>query len=192
MDADPSVPLRLWKSDLATTRAHLKKARLNQHSAHRRDAVTERVDAAVAASGRPKLMKLLRKLGPCTALVVWKPDALGRDATDILKTIRTVKACGAEVYCMDLNYDDVTHNKDVMNTLKAMSALEQMTGKTRALADALGRGVAGGRIGRPPSLDDATKAKVCACLEAGETVSTVARRFHTSRQTVLRVRDAKR
>ncbi len=190
MDADPAKPSKLQKSDLAETRAHLRKARQEGFHPVRRDAVTERVSAAIAASGRPKFVNLLRKLRPGTALIVWKLDALGRDAADVLKTIRKVKAGGASIYCMEIYRDDISSNKNVMTTLGALAELDRATGKIRDVAGSLGRGVGGGRVGRPPSLDDATKAQVRACLAKGIKVSAVAKRFHTSRQTVLRIRDA--
>ncbi|MCG7626003.1 helix-turn-helix domain-containing protein [Epibacterium sp. Ofav1-8] len=56
----------------------------------------------------------------------------------------------------------------------------------------MGRGAAGGRIGRPPALDDAAQAAVRADLEAGMTVAAVARRYNTSHQTILRIRDARK
>lgn len=188
MSAEPPDPRRLLPSALGITRAHLSKARREGFGVHRRDAVTERISSAVAASGRPKFMKLLQKLGPNTGLVVWRLDGLGRDAADILKTIRKVHARGAEVICMDVYQDDI--NSTVMNTLEAISKLERSNAKTLKAASSLGRGVVGGRIGRPQSLDSETQIKVLASLKAGETVSAVARRYNTSRQTIMRMRDA--
>jgi len=185
--AESSVRRQHRKSDLAQTRAHLKEARRNHFNIDRRNAVTEQVSAALAASGRPQFVKLLRKLGPYTGLVVWHLDGLGRDATDILRTIDKVRAQGAEIYCMDVHIDDMSRDEASMRMLRFMADLERKTGKTLGIP---GRGPAGGRIGRPPSLDDATKAQVRASLAKGDTVSEVARRFNTSRQTVLRIRDA--
>lgn len=190
MSAEPPDPRRLLPSALGITRAHLSKARRENFDVHRRDAVTERISSAVAASGRPKFMKLLQKLGPKTGLVVWRLDGLGRDATDILKTIRKVHARGAEVICMDVYQDDIIQSPSTMRTLEAMSKLERSNAKTLKAASSLGRGVAGGRIGRPQSLDSETQIKVLANLKAGETVSAVARRYNTSRQTIMRMRDA--
>lgn len=76
MGAEPPDPRRLLPSTLGTTRAHLSKARRENFEVHRRDAVTEQISSAVAASGRPKFMKLLRKLGPRTGLIVWRLDGL--------------------------------------------------------------------------------------------------------------------
>jgi putative DNA-invertase from lambdoid prophage Rac len=49
---------------------------------------------------------------------------------------------------------------------------------------------AGKRFGRPPSLDQGKRKLVVKRLKAGATVAEVAREFDTSRQTILRVRDA--
>jgi putative DNA-invertase from lambdoid prophage Rac len=45
-------------------------------------------------------------------------------------------------------------------------------------------------FGRPALLDEDQRAAVRLALEAGASVSAVARRFVTSRQTVMRARDA--
>ena len=192
VDRAPSNPRRLKASDLAITRTHLKKARRKCFEVHRRDAVTERVSAAVAASGRPKFRELLRKLPRGTALVVPELDCLGRDATDVLRTIREVVALGLSVYCMSMDVDKLSDDETALSTLEHVAKLEHRVATGRSATDRRGLGVAGGRIGRPPSLDDATRAKVRKELAAGQTVSDLARRYNTSRQTILRVRDAER
>ena len=177
-------------NDLATIRAHLAAARDDGFDVHRRNAVKEKVSAAVAASGRPKLVKLLRKLGPGTGLVVRTLDGLGRDAADILKTIRTVSESGAEVYCIAVSSDELTNRKEFLAALDFIAALDRRVADTREQTKKLGRGVAGGKAGRPHSLDDAERASVRVGLSNGETVSALAKRYNTSRQTILRVRDA--
>ena len=47
---------------------------------------------------------------------------------------------------------------------------------------------AGKRFGRPPSLSEEQQTEVNARLTAGESVSSLARAFKTSRQTIMRVR----
>ena len=79
-----------------------------------------------------------------------------------------------------------------LSILEGLARLDQAAARTLTAAGRAGRGVKGGRIGRPPSLDDATRAKVRKELAAGQTVSDLARRYNTSRQTILRVRDAER
>ena len=46
-------------------------------------------------------------------------------------------------------------------------------------------------LGRPPSLTDDQRKVVERQLEQGATVSALAREFNTSRNTIMRVRDAK-
>lgn len=183
-----------WQSrtayERATIRTHVKAARADGFTIHSRLAVSERIGASVAVSGRPKLMRLIRQLEPGDALVVHTLDGLGRDASDVLKTIRRVHEMGAEAFCVSLARDHLFLDDDFMNIMTAMAALERSTDSERKKARAKGLGVAGGRVGRPPSLDEKTQADVRADLEAGETVAVVARRYNTSRQTILRVRDA--
>ncbi len=185
-------PRRLKASDLAVTRAHLKAVRASGYPIHRRNAVTERVGAAVAASGRPKFMQLLRKLDHHATLIVCTLDGLGRDAADILATIRQVEARGAEVCCLAISDEELSGCKDFMPALEGLALLSAQVDVERGRAKDRGFGVAGGRIGRPRSLDDAARAAILVGLEAGETVSVLARRHNTSRQTILRVRDAGR
>lgn len=67
-----------------------------------------------------------------------------------------------------------------MSTLEALAKLDQSAAKTKNA----------GRtpVGRPPSLDQETRAKVWACLAAGEKVADLALTFDTTRQTIMRVR----
>ena len=46
-------------------------------------------------------------------------------------------------------------------------------------------------LGRPPSLTDDQRKAIEWRLEQGATVSALARAFNTSRNTIMRVRDAK-
>lgn len=177
--------------DKATIRTHVKAARSDGFTVHSRYAVSERVGASVAASGRPKLMALIRQLKPGDALVVYTLDGMGRDAADVLNTIRLIHEKEAEPFCASLGRDENLYNDaEFIDIMNAVAALEGIVDKERTQARANGLGAAGGRIGRPPSLDEETQTKVRASLEAGETIATVARRYNTSRQTIMRVRDA--
>ena len=89
-------------SDRAIIRKHTEAARLDGFTVHSRLTVSERVGASVAASGRPKLIRLIRDLRPGEALVVYTLDGLGRDASDVLRTIRLISEMGAEPFCASL------------------------------------------------------------------------------------------
>ncbi len=48
----------------------------------------------------------------------------------------------------------------------------------------------GKRLGRPASIDAARRAEILAGLAQGASLSALARRYRTSRQTVMRIRNA--
>jgi putative DNA-invertase from lambdoid prophage Rac len=75
-----------------------------------------------------------------------------------------------------------------MNVLAAVAQFERdlliertQSGLQRAWAE-------GKKSGRRASLDDTQRAEVRAALEAGATVSALARQYETSRQTILRAK----
>lgn len=181
--ADPAVSQGPTSSDLAVIRARLKGARQEGFDVHKQDVIIENVTAAVAASGRPKFTKLLRGLEPHDGLIVWRLDELGHNAADILKTIRKVADRGAEVYCLEASLDQLPSAEQIMSTLKALAKLDQSAARTKRAGRT--------RVGRPPSLDQEARSKVQAGLAAGETVTDLARRFNTTRQTIMRTRSTK-
>ena len=164
-------------------RGRLKAARDEGFDVRKQAVIIENANAAVAASGRPKFSKLLRSLEPQDGLIVWRLDELGHNATDILKTIQKVADCGAEVYCMGASRDQLSSTEQVMSTLKALAKLDQSAAKTKSA----------GRtpVGRPPSLDQQARSKVRAGIAAGEKIIDLARTFNTTRQTIMRIRNAK-
>lgn len=77
-----------------------------------------------------------------------------------------------------------------MGVINAVAQFERdlLVERTRS---GLARARAQGRkLGRPPSLDPARRAAVLAGLGRGEGLSALAREHGTSRQTVMRLRDA--
>ena len=50
---------------------------------------------------------------------------------------------------------------------------------------------AGKQFGRPPALNGEERAAVVQRLDAGATIAEIAREFKTTRQTIMRVREAK-
>jgi putative DNA-invertase from lambdoid prophage Rac len=81
--------------------------------------------------------------------------------------------------------------KLTMNVLNAVAEFERdlliertQAGLSRAKSE-------GETLGRPPSLPDDQRREVERRLKEGITVSALAREFNTSRQTIMRVRDAR-
>lgn len=152
--------------------------------------VSETISGSAPSGQRPGFAKLFDRMEDGDTLVVTKLDRLGRDAIDVVQTVGRLAASGVRVVCLALGGVDLTSaaGKMTMGVLAAVSQFERdlLIERTQAgLARAKAEGKA---LGRPSSLTDQDRAAARAALAAGDTVSAVARRFNTSRQTVLRAR----
>lgn len=125
-------------------------------------------------------------------LVVTKLDRLGRNAMNVRKTVDALAADGVRVYCLALGGMDLTSatGKMTMGVITAVAEFEKdlLIERTHA---GLSRAKAEGKaLGRPKSLTEGNTEEVHRRLAAGESVAAIARAMGTSRQTVMRVRDA--
>lgn len=155
-------------------------------------AITETVSGSVEAAQRKGFAKLLDKLEAGDVLVVTKLDRLGRNAMDVRATVDRLSAAGVRVHCLALGGMDLTSpaGKMTMGVISAMAEFERdlLIERTQAgLARAKAEGKA---LGRPQSLKGSAIDTVRARLAAGESVAAVARAHGTSRQTIMRIRDA--
>jgi putative DNA-invertase from lambdoid prophage Rac len=125
-------------------------------------------------------------------LVVTKLDRLGRNAMDVGSTVAELAEMGVRVHCLALGGVDLASSTGrlTMNVINAVAEFERdllvertQAGLSRAKAE-------GRRLGRPASLMMEQRKEVARRLQEGATVSALAREFKTSRQTILRVRDA--
>ena len=156
-----------------------------------RRVVSETISGSTAIAQRPGFMKLLDRLEPDDVLVVSKMDRLGRNAMDVSTTVDMLAKLGVRVHCLALGGVDLTSpaGRMTMNVINAVAQFErdQLIERTQA---GLKRAKEGGAtFGRPAALDAAQRAVVRSELAAGVSISEVARKLGTSRQTVMRVRD---
>ncbi len=154
--------------------------------------ITETVSGSVAASERTGFKKLLDKLESGDVLVVTKLDRLGRNAMDVRSTVETLVGLGIRVHCLALGGVDLTSpaGKMTMGVIAAVAEFERdlLIERTQSgLARAKSEGRA---LGRPHSLSKPQTELVVERLASGKSVASLARQFGTSRQTVMRVRDA--
>jgi putative DNA-invertase from lambdoid prophage Rac len=158
----------------------------------KRRVVSETVSGSSAIEQRPGFMKLMDRLERDDVLIVTKLDRLGRNAMDVTATVAKLADMGVRVHCLALGGADLTSaaGRMTMQVINAVAQFERdlliertQSGLERARA-------AGERLGRPSSLDEDQQAAVRASLQAGTSVSELARGFGTSRQTIMRVRDA--
>ena len=157
-----------------------------------RRVVAETVSGSVPSMQRPGFAKLLDRLEAGDVLVVTKLDRLGRDTIDVVGTVDRLASMGVRVHCLALGGADLTSpaGRMVMTVLGAVAQFERDLIVERTQAG-LARAKAEGKpLGRPAALDAAARARALDLLAAGESVAEVARQLRTSRQTILRVRDA--
>lgn len=154
--------------------------------------VEEKVSGSVPAMQRPGFVKLLDKLEEGDTLVVTKLDRIGRDSIDVQSTVRLFAERGIRLIVLQLGNLDLTSSAGelMVKVLAAVADFERdlivertQAGQARARAE-------GKHMGRPSKTSDAEKAAIRQRLEAGASVSQVARDYGISRASVIAIRDA--
>ncbi|WP_170419792.1 recombinase family protein [Ruegeria atlantica] len=154
--------------------------------------VAETVSGSVAIARRKGFGRLLDKMERGDILIVTKLDRLGRDAIDVSTIVAKLEKLGIRVHCLTLGGVDLTSSagKLTMGVINAVAQFERdlLIERTQS---GLARAKAQGKpLGRPAALTVDQQAQVRARIAAGETVSAIARDMDTSRQTIMRARDA--
>jgi len=153
--------------------------------------VSETISGSTAINQRKGFMLLVDRLESGDVLIVTKLDRLGRNAMDVSATVGNLAAMGVRVHCLALGGVDLASSSGrmTMYVLNAVAQFERdlLIERTQA---GLNRARSEGKIlGRPPTFTEKQKRDVYDQLVAGMSVSAIARRFSTSRQTIMRVRD---
>ena len=151
----------------------------------------EGVSGKVCAMQRPAFCLLLGKIRKGETLVVSKLDRLGRDAIDVLQTLRMLGDRGVKVVVLQLGNTDLTSaaGKLLLSMLAAVAEMERdlLVERTQA---GLARAKAGGvRLGRPPKTSQGQRIEILSKLKSGVTVSACAREYGISRASVIGIRE---
>ena len=156
----------------------------------KRRIIEESISGSVAASDRKGFVKLKERIEEGDVLVVTKLDRLGRNAMDIRKTVDELSAMGVRVHCLALGGVDLTSSagKMTMQVISAVAEFEKDLLVERTRAGIERAKAQGKRLGRPPSLTLEQKSEALQLIKDGETISAVARKYKTTRQTIMRVR----
>jgi len=137
---------------------------------------------------RPGLAALLDYARPGDAIVVVGIDRLGRNAAEVMTTIRELR--DREIVLRSLREGIDTSNatgRMVAGVLASLAELKLELGRERRAAAREARRARGQHIGRPKALD-AKKAALAERMHAsGESASTIANTLGVSRATVYRV-----
>lgn len=143
-----------------------------------------------ASSQRPAFRELLTKIRDGETLLVSKLDRLGRDAIDVLQTVRDLGARNIKVVVHQLGSTDLTSpaGKLLLSMLAAVAEMERdlliertQAGLTRARAE-------GKKLGRPSKIAPEQRSDILMSLSQGASISALARRYAASRATIAGVK----
>jgi putative DNA-invertase from lambdoid prophage Rac len=154
--------------------------------------VSETVSGSSAATQRPGFLRLLDRLEQGDVLIVSKLDRLGRDAMDVVGTVRKLAAMGVRVHCLALGGVDLTSSagKMTMGVITTVAEFERDLIVERTQAGLQRAKEQGKQLGRHATLDADQQVAVRKLSADGKSVSELARLYGTSRQTINRARAA--
>lgn len=153
----------------------------------------DKISGTTNAMGRPGFAAMLEKMRDGETLVVSKLDRLGRDAIDVIATVRRLAERRIRVLVHALGGIDLSSSsgKMLVTMLAAVAEMERDLLVERTNAGVARARAEGKHIGRPPKTSAAQRAEVVARLGAGESVSQIARSFGISRATVISIRTSR-
>jgi len=137
---------------------------------------------------RPGLAALLGYARPGDAIVVVGIDRLGRNAAEVMTTIRELR--DRDIVLRSLREGIDTSNatgRMVAGVLASLAELELELGRERRAAARDARRARGQHIGRPRALDKSKAALAQRMHASGESTTTIAATRGVSRATVYRV-----
>jgi len=150
----------------------------------------EGVSGKVGARQRPQFSLLLDKIRDGETIVCSKLDRLGRDAIDVLSTVKHLSKRNIKVIVLQLGNTDLTSTtgKLLLTMLSAVAEMERSLIVERTQAGLARAKAEGKQLGRRSKTTDEQKAEIRKRLTAGESVSSVARAYKVSRATVVEIR----
>jgi DNA invertase Pin-like site-specific DNA recombinase len=149
---------------------------------------TDKLSGTAIRTQRPGLAALLDYAREGDAIVVVGIDRLGRNAAEVMTTIRALGERGIVLRSIREGID--TSNaagRMVAGVLASLAELELELGKERREASRDARRARGQSVGRPRALSDEKVALARRMHASGESASVVAAALGVSRATVYRV-----
>ena len=152
--------------------------------------IEESISGSVAAKERPGFTRLIDRMEFGDVLVVTKLDRLGRNAMDVRATVEHLSNSGVRVHCLALGGVDLTSPAGKMTMQVIAAEFERDLLIERTQSGIIRAKASGKNFGRPPALNMTERAAVIEKLAAGINIAEIAREFNTTRQTVIRIREA--
>jgi DNA invertase Pin-like site-specific DNA recombinase len=149
---------------------------------------TDKLSGTSTRKRRPGLASLMDYARPGDAIVVVGIDRLGRNAAEVMMTIRELGE--RDIMLRSLREGIDTSNatgRMVAGVLASLAELELELGQDRRAAAREARRARGQHIGRPKALDEKNAALAQRMHASGESASTIASALGVSRATVYRV-----
>lgn len=149
---------------------------------------SDKLSGASTREERPGLAALLDYARPGDAIVVAGIDRLGRNAAEVMATIRELGQRNIVLRSVREGIDTSNATgRMVAGVLASLAELELELGRERRAAAREARRARGQAIGRPKALDKSKAALARRTHSSGEPASTIAAALGVSRATVYRV-----
>jgi DNA invertase Pin-like site-specific DNA recombinase len=149
---------------------------------------SDKLSGMSAREQRPGLAALLDYAREGDAIVVVGIDRLGRNAAEVMNTIRELGERGIVLRSLREGIDTSNATgRMVAGVLASLAELELELGRERRTAAREARRARGQSIGRPKALDEKKVALAQRMHASGESASTIAAALGVSRATVYRV-----
>jgi DNA invertase Pin-like site-specific DNA recombinase len=149
---------------------------------------TDKLSGTSTREQRPGLAALLGYARAGDAIVVVGIDRLGRNAAEVMATIRELGERGIVLRALREGIDTSNATgRMVAGVLASLAELELELGRERRTAAREARRARGQAIGRPKALDTSKAALAQRMHATGESASTIAAALGVSRATVYRV-----
>ena len=151
------------------------------------------ISGKTSANQRPQFMALLSQIRDGESVVVSKLDRLGRDAIDVLQTVKQLSHRNIKVIVKQFGNTDLSSpaGKMLLTMLAAVAEMERdlliertQSGLQRAKSE-------GKQLGRPKKTTSLERSTIVEKLKLGESVSQLARDYNISRGTVISIREGR-
>jgi len=150
------------------------------------------ISGKTSANQRPQFVALLEKIRDGETLVVSKLDRLGRDAIDVLQTVKQLSKRNIKVIVHQIGSTDLSSpaGKMLLTMLAAVAEMERdlLIERTQS---GLERAKSEGKIlGRPSKTNSTQRAEIIAKLNSGISVSQLSRDYGISRGSIISIRNS--
>jgi DNA invertase Pin-like site-specific DNA recombinase len=146
--------------------------------------------SGASAANRKELAKVLAKLEPGDVLLVTRLDRLARSTRDLLNVLDSVSRAGAGFRSLADAWADTTtaHGRLMLTILGGLAEFERELIKIRTSEGRVRAKARGVHMGRHSALNQNQQREALARVEAGDTLTDVARTFGVSHTTIGRLK----